>query len=193
MAHNRSIMYENIVCIVPCRRGQSAFVCRSHVTSRDVGPRPQFLWGLTSFWIVTFVMWQGVFLVNFKCQYPIRKTVCLEPEDWRRAWVGVRHQASHWRDFTQASRKARERSQCRNTVAQGRQSYFFYRSVNLIYRAIKSKYRAINGKVVRSHVISCHARCFPWTRRQWLQQLESTFLIGLALQKWHLEIYEPAM
>ena len=43
----------------------------------------------------------------------------------------------------------------------------FYRAVNRIYRAMKSKYRginekycAINGKLVRSHVIGCHARCF---------------------------------
>ena len=32
--------------------------------------------------------------------------------------------------------------------------------LNSIYRAIKSKYRTINGKLVRSHVIGCHARCF---------------------------------
>ena len=32
--------------------------------------------------------------------------------------------------------------------------------INLIYRAMKSKYRAINGKLVRSHVIGCHALSF---------------------------------
>ena len=33
---------------------------------------------------------------------------------------------------------------------------------------------------------------FPWTRRQWLQQLEISFLTGLAMQKSQLEIYKSA-
>ena len=33
----------------------------------------------------------------------------------------------------------------------------------------------------------------PWTRRQRLQQLKSTFLTGLAMKRWHLEINKPAM
>ena len=46
----------------------------------------------------------------------------------------------------------------------------FYSALNEIYHTIKSKYRtinencrAINGKLVGSHVIGCHARCF----RRW--------------------------
>ena len=53
--------------------------------------------------------------------------------------------------------------------------------INLIYRAMKSKYRAINGKLVRSHVIGCHARCFRGRHNTRLQQLESSFLTGLAM------------
>ena len=57
--------------------------------------------------------------------------------------------------------------------------------LNLIYRAIKSKYRAINGKLVRSHVIGCHANVVSVD--------ETTMAATVAKFFLSLEIYKPAM
>ena len=53
--------------------------------------------------------------------------------------------------------------------------------INLIYRAMKSKYRAINRKLVRSHVIGCHARCFRGRDNNGCNSWKVFFLMGLAM------------
>ena len=56
--------------------------------------------------------------------------------------------------------------------------HFFYRAIKSKYRAVNRNYRAINDTLVRSHVISCHARCFRGL--QWLPVEEECLEVNIS-------------